>query len=59
MSITPGIRLGHYTIQDPLGAVGTRVVYSAHDTRLEPRVAIKVLPPELCCDELESRVSVP
>ena len=45
MSLTPGERLGPYTIVAPLGAGGMGEVYRAHDDRLHRDVAIKVIPP--------------
>ena len=43
MALTPGIRLGPYEIVSPLGAGGMGEVYDARDTRLDRRVAVKVL----------------
>jgi WD40 repeat protein len=45
VSLTPGERLGPYTIVAPLGAGGMGEVYRAHDDRLHRDVAIKVIPP--------------
>ena len=43
MTITSGTKLGPYEIQSPLGAGGMGEVYRARDTRLDRRVAIKIL----------------
>jgi eukaryotic-like serine/threonine-protein kinase len=50
MPLTSGTRLGPYEIQAPLGAGGMGEVYRARDTRLERRVAVKILPPHLSSD---------
>jgi serine/threonine protein kinase/Tol biopolymer transport system component len=41
--LSPGERLGHYEIVDPVGAGGMAEVYRARDTRLGRSVAIKIL----------------
>jgi serine/threonine-protein kinase len=47
MSLIPGQRIGPYEIGAALGAGGMGEVYSATDSRLGRRVAIKVLPAHL------------
>lgn len=50
MTLSPGTRLGPYEIVSAIGAGGMGEVYEARDTRLDRRVAIKVLPPHLSAD---------
>src|SRR5262249_15866927 len=47
MAFATGARLGPYEILAPLGAGGMGEVYRAKDTRLDPPVAIKLLPSHL------------
>ena len=44
-SLAPGSVLGHYRIQQGLGAGGMGLVYEALDQKLNRPVAVKVLPP--------------
>src|ERR1700682_5569467 len=50
MLLSAGDKLGPYEILAPLGAGGMGEGYRAHDPRLKPDVAIKVLPAELSFD---------
>src|SRR5687767_2057215 len=50
MTLSPGERLGGFTIHSPLGQGGMGEVYRATDTRLSRDVAIKVLPSEVAGD---------
>jgi serine/threonine protein kinase/Tol biopolymer transport system component len=50
MTLDTGVRLGPYEILSPIGAGGMGEVYLASDTRLDRRVAIKVLPPQWSTD---------
>ncbi len=45
--LAPGTKLGHYEIEDSIGAGGMGEVYRARDVRLDRTVAIKVLPSHL------------
>jgi eukaryotic-like serine/threonine-protein kinase len=50
MTFSPGIHLGPYEIQSPLGAGGMGEVYRAKDTSLARDVAIKILPAKVATD---------
>jgi len=47
MTLPTGARLGRYEICTQLGAGGMGEVYLAHDTKLDRKVALKILPAEL------------
>ena len=55
MSLAPGTTLGPYKIGSQLGQSGIGVVYAASNPRLDRRVAIKLLPPDLTRDETAKR----
>jgi serine/threonine-protein kinase len=46
-----GTRLGRYEIRSPLGAGGMGEVYLAQDTRLDRRVALKILPDDVAANQ--------
>ena len=50
MPLDAGTQLGPYEILSPIGAGGMGEVYKARDTRLDPTVAIKVLPEHVAAD---------
>jgi eukaryotic-like serine/threonine-protein kinase len=55
MDLATGTRLGPYEILSAIGAGGMGEVYLARDTRLDRKVAIKLLPAEFTTDEVRVR----
>ncbi len=51
MSLTAGTCLAHYEILESIGKGGMGEIYLAEDSKLDRKVALKVLPPELAEDE--------
>ena len=48
--LAPGKRLAHYQVLGTLGKGGMGEVYLANDTKLDRKVALKVLPAEMAAD---------
>jgi eukaryotic-like serine/threonine-protein kinase len=55
MSLSSGTKLGRYEIRSKIGEGGMGEVYLARDTKLDRKVALKVLPAEVAADR--SRMS--
>jgi serine/threonine-protein kinase len=50
LTVEPGKTLGHYRIERPIGQGGMGEVFLAEDTKLDRKVALKVLPEEMAAD---------
>jgi serine/threonine protein kinase len=55
MALSPGFRLGPYSIASELGKGGMGEVFRARDTRLDRDVAIKILPENMGRDPVALR----
>jgi serine/threonine protein kinase len=51
MTIAAGTKLGRYEIRSKIGAGGMGEVYRAQDTRLDRKVALKILPADLAANK--------
>src|SRR5438132_12320629 len=51
MTIAAGAKLGRYEIRSKIGAGGMGEVYLALDTKLDRKVAVKILPAELASNQ--------
>ena len=51
MTISSGTKLGRYEIRSKIGAGGMGEVYLAQDTRLDRKVALKILPADLAANQ--------
>ncbi|HEY2919513.1 MAG TPA: hypothetical protein VGK77_11025 [Candidatus Binatia bacterium] len=51
MTLAAGTKLGRYEIRSQIGEGGMGEVYLAQDTRLDRKVALKILPAELASNQ--------
>src|SRR6266567_2104806 len=51
MTIAAGTRLGRYEIRSQIGEGGMGEVYLAQDTKLDRKVALKILPADVAANE--------
>jgi len=55
VSLASGTKLGRYEIRSKIGEGGMGEVYLAHDTELDRRVALKILPTQLAANQERMR----
>src|SRR5881296_1742490 len=55
MTLSTGTKLGRYEIRAKLGAGGMGEVYLAQDTKLDRKVALKILPADVAADQERMR----
>jgi serine/threonine protein kinase len=55
LTIVAGTRLGRYEIRSKIGTGGMGEVYLAQDTKLDRRVALKILPADVAADQARMR----
>jgi serine/threonine protein kinase len=55
MNLASGTTLGHYEIRSRLGAGGMGEVYLAEDTKLDRKVALKILPSDVAANQQRMR----
>ena len=55
MTLSKGSRLGRYEIRSQIGEGGMGEVYLAQDTKLDRKVALKILPAEVAGDHNRMR----
>src|SRR2546422_6002518 len=55
MNLLSGIKLGRYEIRSQIGAGGMGEVYLAQDTKLDRKVALKILPAEVASNQERMR----